>query len=407
MALNFPTPSEIASQYLTILQSLKPEVDISRQDSDWWVRAQVVGGVLSGIYADQQLVSQDAFPQSARIEALVNHLYTYFGSGLIQPQPSNGDVAVTGALGTVVPQGTEFVYQPNGNAYQSTAGVTLNTSIGGGAATGDIPVQSIGVGQVQNLLSGAQLLCSTPPSGLNPSGVSDGPISGGRDLETAAEAAARILAFIRQPPAGGTATDYERFAEEASPQVTGATVIRFFLGLGSVGIVITAGTTDIDAALNDGVPIVLTPSDALIDEVQDYVNTKKVVTDCVTVMAPNLVTVNVTVEVSYVNGLPGTTVEPTSGLTYDALVRREVQRAIYKTPPGGRQINGIGYLVVADIEQQLDASLSNGPYATGSYAQILADRQVLSLTGSDTSPDLVVSQSQVVIPGTITVNQMD
>src|ERR1700733_15122328 len=139
MALNFPTPSQLATQYLTILSSLKPEVDISRQDSDWWIRAQVVGGVLSGVYADQQLVSQDAFPQSSRLSALVNHLYTYFGSGLIQPQPSSGTLAVTGTNGLDIPQGTEFVYAPNGNAYQTTADTVLS------GVTGLVPIQSIDV----------------------------------------------------------------------------------------------------------------------------------------------------------------------------------------------------------------------------------------------------------------------
>ncbi len=331
----------------------------------------------------------------------MNHLYTYFGSGLIQPQPASGNVAVTGVDGTVIPQGTEFVYVPNGNSYQSTEEVTLS------GVTGDVPIQSIGDGQIYNLLTGATLTCSTPPSGLNGTALSDGAISGGRDTETAAEAAARILAFIQSPPAGGTAADYVRFAMEASDSVTGATVLRFFLGLGSVGIVITAGTTDIDTALDEGVPIVLTPTDALIDEVQTYVETQKVVTDCITVMGPTLVEVDVTVLVAYANNATDDTIEPVSGLTYSALVQREVQRAIYKTPPGGRQINGIGYLTVDDIETQLDISLSAGPYIAGSYAQILANRQVQSLTGDDNAPDLVMLQPQVVTPGTITVGPID
>lgn len=403
MALNFPTPSQLAAQYLVILKSLKPEVDTSRQDSDWWIRSQVVGGVMSGVYADQQLVSQDAFPQSARLSALVNHLYTYFGSGLIQPQPSSGSIAVTGTNGLDIPVGTQWVYLPNGNSYQTTSDVVLS------GTTGILPIQSIGVGQVQNLLDQAPLQCSTPPAGLNPNAVAIGPIGSGRDQETQAEAAARILAFIQSPPAGGTVTDYVAFAKAGSPQVVGANVIRWILGFGSIGIVITAGTTDIDTALNDGVPIVLIPSQATINTVQAYVNTQKVVTDCVTVFAPTPLNVTITVWVRFLSG-NAATIEPNTGLTQDALVKREIQRAVYKTPPGGRQFNGQGYLVVSEIEQQLDASLSAEPYATGSYAQILLDRRVESLQPGipdpDSEPDLPMTAVQLAIPFVINVNTM-
>lgn len=397
MALIFPTPTELATQYLTILKSLKPEVDTSREDSDWWIRSRVVGGVLSGLYADQRKVAEDAFPQSARREALEKHLFTYFGEGFIQAQPSTGNVSVTGDPGTIIPAGTEFVYEPSGNSYQSTEEVELD------GTTGLVEIESVDVGQNQNLLSGAPLTVSTPPAGLDPSAEASGPIGGGRNIESNEEAAARILAFIRQPPAGGTVEDYKKFARDADDQVVDANVIRYINGLGTLAIVITAGTTDVDAALDEGAPVVREPSDTIIETVQEYVETKKVVTDCVSVVGPIPIPTDVTVRVRFATG-GLSTVDPQSGLTYEELVQREVKRAIYKTPPGGRQFGTSGFLVLSEIEEVLDASLSALPYQVGSYAQILVDRQVddLAVTG----PNLLLGPQDMAEPNNINVLEM-
>lgn len=397
MALIFPTPSELRDQYLTVLKSLKPEVDVKKTDSDWYVRGAVVGGILSGVYADQRKIADDAFPQSARREALEKHLITYFKEGFIQPQQSHGELLVSGTIGTVIPELTEFVYEPTGHTYQSLEEVTLT------GATGIVPIQSVDTGQDQNLLEGAALVCSTPPSGLDSEAIASTPISDGRDVETNEEAAARILAFIRQPPAGGTSTDYERFAREGSDAVVDATVIRFLNGLGTLGIIVTAGTTDIDGALDSGVPVVRQPSNDLLEQVQAYVDVVKVETDCVTISGPNVIDLDVTVRVRFVSGNLAT-VEPNTGLTYEELVQREVKRAIYKTPPGGRKFGGSGYVVCSEIEEVIDAGLSALPYAAGSYAQILADRQVDNLDGA--SANLLLGPADMAEPGTITVLEM-
>ncbi len=394
MALIFPNPSELRDQYLQILKNLKPEVDVKKTDSDWYIRGSVVGGVLAGMYADQRKLADDAFPQSARREALQKHLKTYFDGDFIQPTSSIGDVAVTGLDGTVIPQLTEFVYEPNGNSYQSTEEITLD------GTTGLLPVQSVLTGQSQNLLDGAELTVSSPPAGLESIGVTSGVIGGGRDVETNEEAAARILDFIRSPPAGGTATDYRRFAMNADPSVTDASIIRFINGLGTIGVIITAGTTDIDAALDSGTPVVREPSQDLVDLVQAVVDAQGVVTDCAIVAGPNPVNLDVTVRVRLVSGTLAT-VEPNSGLTYEELIQREVKRAIYKTPPGGRLLGGSGFVVCSEIEEVIDEGLSSNPYAVGTYAQILTDRQVddLALTG----PNLLLSAVDMAEPGSISV----
>jgi len=393
------TPQQVAQEFLTQLSSLKPSLDTSLVDSDWYVKAQAIGGVMAGIYGDQELLSNDPFPQSARLDAILKHLQTYFtapNNQLLPAQSASGYMAVTGEVGTVISTALQAQYLPNGNVYQSLTGLTMATTAIA------IPMVSIATGQDQNILDGAPLTVTNPPAGLNSTAYASGDFLLGRDQETPEEAAERILAFIQTPPEGGTAADYVRWAQEASASVTSASTIRFPSGLGTVGIVITAGTTNIDAAIDNGQPVVLSPTQDLIDTVQSYITSKKPLTDCATVIGPTFVELNVNVSAWFTQG-DASTILAGQTFTQGELVQNEVKRAIYKTVPGGRQINGVGYIVKSDIEEQIDAGLSSEPFQVGTNP-ILQDRYVENLAAS--GPNFTVAPSQVVIPGTINVVAM-
>lgn len=398
MSLNFPTPSEVANEYLLNLKARKPDVDTSLTDSDWWIRAQVVGGVMSGVYADQQLVANDAFPQSARHEALQAHLQLLFlaPDNTFKPaQPANGNILFGGSPGSTLPALSQFTYAPNGNVYQTTASVTL---VG---ATGEAPATSVSTGQNQNLLEGALLNIASPPSGIGATGVVfGGPFADGRDLETDEQAALRCLLRYQNPPAGGTAADYRNYALNADPSVVDANVIRYIYGLGTVGVIVTAGTTDINAAVTNGDPVIRIPSQTLLDSVQAALDAQVPLTDCAFAQAPAEVLIPVYVRVRYSSG-DGTTIPPGQTLTQDQLVEREVSRAIYLTPPGGAQMGGTGFVVASQIEEVLDNGLGNTPYIQGSFAQILSDRQCLDLSASGSNRHIL--QTELATPGPITI----
>lgn len=397
MAIDFRTPDEIAEEYLLELQSKKPEANVDQTDSDWYIRGRVVGGVVSGLYSDQRLIANDAFPQRARREALGRWLDLYLNDTFRPATEAEGLALVTGASGSSVPIDQQFLYQPNGNVYQATTGVDFDS-----ATAILVPIISVNVGQDQNLLSGAPFLISSPPAGVDSMASASGDISDGRNEESNEEAADRILARVRTPIAGGTASDYEQWAVEADPSVVEANVIRFPFGFGTVGVVIAAGTTDIDAALDAGLPIVRIPSQALVDRVQDYLESKGPLTDCVTTFAPSGVDVDVTVRVSLVSGNL-LTIPAGQTLTQGELVQREVERAIYKTPPGGRQVGATGFVLASEIEEVIDLGLSASPYTLGQIP-ILRDRQVEDLAAS--GPNLSLLATQVALPGTITVLEM-
>jgi uncharacterized phage protein gp47/JayE len=398
---NVKTPSQAGDDYLLELQSLKPTVNTKQQDSDWWIRSRVVGGLAAGIYADQRLIANDAFPQRSRQDATQKFLETYFGPDPIQGNflpatQSNGLVAVTGTPGQVVAQGLQAVYTPNGNTYASQETVTLDAI----AATGLIQFQSLGAGQDQNLSAFADLNIPSPPAGLNPAAqVASGGMADARDPETNAQAQARILQRIREPLSVGRVSDYVQYAEAADPSVTSASVSRYPFGLGTVGVYITSGTTDIDAAIDSGTPISIIPSDALVAKVQANLDINSPVTDCVTVLKPTTKAIDATVKVSLSQGTLETILSGQS-LTQRELIQREVRRAIYKTPVGGRQIGASGFVLASEMEETIDVKLSAESVVQGSIP-ILLDRQVLPL--SATGYNIALSPNEAPVEGTITV----
>lgn len=396
------TPSQVADDYLTQLKALKPDVNISQTDSDWWIRSRVVGGVVAGLYADQRLIANDAFPDRARHDAIARFLNLYFNSGFISATQALGNVTVTGNPGTNVQQALQFVYPPNGNTYQSTQVVVLPAATGG-QVTGLVPVQSVNSGQGQNLLAFASLTIPSPPAGLLSTAIVDkNGLADARDAETDSEARARIVLRIRQSLSVGRVSDYIQYSELADPSVTSASVIRYAFGLGTVAVYITSGTTNIDEAIDQGQAISVIPSNALVAKVQAFLDINSPVTDCVTVLKPVVATQDVTVNVKYLSGT-GSTILSGQTLTQDQLVQREVKRAIYKTPVGGRVIGASGYILASEIEQTIDAKLSDESVVVGSIP-ILLDRQVLPLSLSGYNRGLLSSEAPT--PGIITVVSM-
>lgn len=396
------TPDQVSQEYLTTLKALKPTVNTDQQDSDWWIRSKVYGGVVAGAYADQRKSAEDAFPQNARHEALAQHLDLYFASGFLPAQNAVGFAKVTApASGGFVPQGTPFTYTPNGNIYNSAADVNLGTAV-----SGLVPLQSVDTGQSQNLFDGASLSLASPPSGIDSAAVVfGGPLANGKDGETDQEAAARVLNRVRSPVAGGTENDYKTWAKAASPSVNLVTVVRYIFGPGTIGLYFTAGTSNVDDAIDNDEAIVRIPSDSLVEQVHDYVDALNPINDCLHVFKPQEVTQDVTVRVTFKSGFTGLSLLPGQTANLKALIEREVARALYKTPIGGRILGASGGFVLAsEIEEAIDIKLSGEEFTVGSLGQVVLDRQVSDLTASGSNRQLL--GNQIVKPGTVTIVEL-
>jgi uncharacterized phage protein gp47/JayE len=397
MAIIIKTPRQVAQEYLDNLKALRPEINTDQSDSDWWIRSRVVGGVVAGVYADLNRVSNDAFPQSARREAVNKHLEVYFGTGLRSAQAAVGNIAVTGTSGTTVAANTQFIHSSTSNIYVATSTVILST------ATGSIPVQSVAVGQNQNLLTGTTLALSTPIFGLqNTATVLTPGITDGSNDESTQDGANRVLARIRNPSRGGTVADYENWSIAADPSVVSAKVNRHIYGLGTVQLIISAGTNDIDAAIDQGLPIIVQPSTELKEIVRVYVEGVNPINDVVYVDGPTELPIDITCKVAFMSGDKGTIV-PGLNLTQGEILTREIKRAIYKTPIGGRLIGIISALRAADIEEQIDYNLSAAPYTLGLNYQIVGDRQITIAGGN---PNLPMNSNEVAVPNLITIEAL-
>jgi uncharacterized phage protein gp47/JayE len=396
MTIDIKTPQQLAEDYLANLKALRPEVNTDQEDSDWWIRSRVVGGVAGGISSDLNKVSNDCFPQSARREALEQHLITYFGSGFLQATYSEGSVTLTGASGTTVPQGQRMKHLATLNEY-----ITQVDAIIGAGGTATVDVKSSVTGQAQNLLTGTTLQLQSPPSniGVNATVLAPG-ISDGRDVESTPAASARVLQRIRNPVRGGTEEDYKFWASASNPSVVSSKILRHRYGLGTVSVVISAGTSDIDQAIDNDQAVVVIPTEEVLTAAQNYIDGYNPLTDAVYCDAPIAVPIDVTASVTFASG-DGSTIPGGSTVSQLDLVKREIKRAIYKTPIGGRIKGDYGYVFASELEAMIDLNLAAGQVGTGIKYQIVKDRQVADL--SATGANRRIASNEVAIPGTITV----
>lgn len=403
---NFLTPSQIFTQYKQILKSIKPSLNTNDNNSDFIIRGRVFAGLCSGLYGDQAKVNNDTYISSARPEALLIKGQD-FG---IPRQPATQaicpQVRVTGVNGSVIPVGMSLIYLPTGVSYTAQTG----GQIGGGHL--DIIVECDVTGQIGNLTSPDTLSIVSPPTGVDQVATLEVDMADGSDIETIDSYRARLLSREQNPPAGGDFVDYQNFAFAADPSVRSAKVRRFGRGLGTVDVYITTGTTDIDSAVTQGLSIVRIPSSLVLARVQAYYNTNVPLTDCPAIYAPTELNVNATMNVILADGLtlssvPSDSVNNPLGLTCQQLIQREMSRALYKFPVGGRIIPGFtnGFVVAADLEQDMDVWLSAAmdPVTGAAIGKIpiLADRQIQKLNGS--TYDLPILGNQLPAPGTLSV----
>lgn len=404
---NFLTPSEIQTQYLTYLQSIKPSININDQNSDFVIRGNVFSGLLSGLYGDQAKTDGDTYFSTARPESLALH---GLDLGLPQQQATaatSTGLTITGTNGIVVnPGDLTLLYVPTNIFYTNTTGGTIS----GGSLVVSIIANTTGT--VGNVAAPDTFQIVSPPNGVNNLATLNVNLSDGTDPETTDSYRQRLINRLQQPPAGGNANDYMNFAFAADSSVRTAEVIRFANGLGTVGIYITTGATDIDTAVTNGLPIVRVPGSDLISTVQAYYDANAPLTDCATVYGPTENPQNVTIYVDLapnitLSTVPSDNINNPLNLTVHQLIAREVGRALYKVPVGGWKIPGYpnGYVIASYIEQNIDFWLSNEKDSlTGlpiGVIPVLADRRVAPLNGANTNQ--ILAGNIIVSPGVISV----
>ena len=224
MPYTIPGFAAIRQRMLRDAANLDPTAPQDR-DSDLYVRSSATASAVSGLYDFLAWQARQLLPDTADPEYLEQHC-ALRGITRKAATRATGTLTLTGRTGAVVPAGTQ-AKDLSGVLYRSTAGATLSGAAE--AATAAVPCEAVDAGALPDL-DDAPVTLLAAPSGVQSAARLT--LAGGSDAEDDATLLARLLEYMRNPPSGGTAADYRRWAREV-PGVADAQVYPLRQGAGS------------------------------------------------------------------------------------------------------------------------------------------------------------------------------
>ena len=243
------------------------------------VRLYALAAQVYGLYQEAEWTRRQCFPQTATGEELDKHAFL---RGLTRNEAVRATGTLRFSVGTAaqtdlpIPQGTVCM-----TAGLVTFETTREAVLPAGNLSVDVPAQAVRPGSGGNTPAGTIRTMAVAPTGVaactNPAAF-----TGGREIEEDENLRARILASYQRLPNGTNAAYYEQEAT-ALEGVAAANVLPKNRGLGTVDIYIAA-----DGGL---------PSQELLEEVQDALESKRELAVDLRVLSPQAVTVNVLVSV--------------------------------------------------------------------------------------------------------------
>lgn len=203
----------------------------------------------------------------------------FYGITRAAPAPATGQVDLTGTDGTLIDAGTALGHEDGLEFVTTEAGI-----IAGGIVT--VSVVARDNGSAGNLDAAAPLVLLSPPAGVDSAAAVAAPgLAGGADTETDDRLRQRLLERMRKPPQGGAAHDYVAWAKTV-PGITRVWVTSESLGAVTVRVVAD------DAAHGPA------PNAGELAAVQAAIDAVRPVTAEVSVIAPALLDVDVTLSVT-------------------------------------------------------------------------------------------------------------
>lgn len=234
MSFPIPTLRSLLQRARNSFRSNLPGTDAWIWPSNIYVVAKVVGGLVYMVFERLQWIDKQRFVSTATDLNQLQLAGAELGINLKGASAAQGHVNVTANYPFTVPIGTQFL-RSDGVIYAATLSVSATQySVLPYVA---VPVVCTTTGAVGNALAGTPLstsLANTDGSTLAPVVDANG-LGSGADTETFESLQTRILLRKRQPPAGGSPTDYQRWALEV-PGVTRAYVAGKAFGPGTVAV---------------------------------------------------------------------------------------------------------------------------------------------------------------------------
>ena len=262
---------QIKADILRDIANQRPDAYVG-DDSDFALRANATGSSIEGLYEHQKWIYRQIFPDTADADVLETKHANPRGITIKAASKATGTIRFTGAVGSPVSIGTEA---------KNVAGVSfLTTAAGviGSGGTVDIAASAALAGITGNQAAGVALTLTAAPNGVQ-SQATIVNMTGGADIETPESLLARVLFDMRMPPSGGAQHDYYKWAMDVAG-VTDAYVFVQRRVINGVDVVIET---------NGGLP-----GAQLISDVTAYINSRMPPCVDLLVLAPTLVSVNVT-----------------------------------------------------------------------------------------------------------------
>lgn len=362
MAFNRPTLQQLIDRVEGDFKSGLGLVTLLRR-SFLKVLSRVMAGLSHTLFGYLAFIELQVFPDTAEDEYLERHC-AIWGVPRKVATFAEFKMTATGTTGVVIPAGTIF-RRSDGVEYSTLAEVTL------AGGTGTLEMVASIAGEAQEVEVGDVLSILSPIAGLTSEATVSEIVIEPEDAEDDESLRARLLDRIQNPPAGGAAHDYLQWAK-AVAGITRAWVGPQALGPGTVVVYVVNDNDD---------PI--TPSGAKLTEVFDYIEERRPVTANVSVVAPVLLPLDMTIKLK-----PNTTaVQEAVRAELVDLMNREAALAGSFKAPGELHT---GKILFSQINEAISIAVGE------------EDHEVVEINGDVTPGDITPADGELIVMGTIT-----
>ncbi|MBV8971908.1 MAG: baseplate J/gp47 family protein [Sphingomonadaceae bacterium] len=227
MPFERPTLTALRTAVRADIASALPSSDALLRFSNLGIVGDVMAALANGHYGYLDYIARQAVPFTATDEYLEGWAALH-GVTRKPATAAAGQVAFSGTNGSVIPAGTPMS-RADGVAFRSTADATV------ASGTTTVSVVAVATGADGEAPAGVPMTLSSGVAGVQSTGLTTTPLTGGADVEGDDAFRSRMLLAYAAPPQGGAASDFVEWAL-AVPGVTRAWVVRGGRGAGSVVI---------------------------------------------------------------------------------------------------------------------------------------------------------------------------
>ena len=221
MAFNRPPLTQLVKSIRDDMLSRVDAGELLLRRADAEVYARVFAGAMHGLYGYADWIARQIIWDTCDADTLDRWASMWLQVPRKPAAAATGIATFVLAVGATVPTGT-VLQAFDGTQYETTADSVGTTA----------PVVATEPGAAGNRVAGQALSLVSPVAGVQSQAIA-GELSGGADEESTDSLRARLIARVRTPPDGGSATDYVAWALEV-PGVTRAWVAPLEQGAGTV-----------------------------------------------------------------------------------------------------------------------------------------------------------------------------